>query len=73
MCLGKEVPLNSVDTDMTSIVIHTRLPKRTCNGSQPFLPRDDGTVAGQNPPGSSVSTTRGAGKPTLPPMEPRDL
>jgi hypothetical protein len=30
-------------------------------------------VAGQNPPGSSVSTTRGAGKPTLPPMEPRDL
>jgi hypothetical protein len=30
-------------------------------------------VADQNPPGSSVSTTRGAGKPTLPPMEPRDL
>jgi hypothetical protein len=30
-------------------------------------------VAGQNPPGSSVSTTRGAGKPTLPPIEPRDL
>jgi hypothetical protein len=30
-------------------------------------------VAGQNPLGSSVSTTRGAGKPTLPPMEPRDL
>ena len=30
-------------------------------------------VAGQNPPRSSVSTTRGAGKPTLPPMEPRDL
>jgi hypothetical protein len=31
------------------------------------------SVAGQNPPGSSVSTTRGAGKPTMPPMEPRDL
>jgi hypothetical protein len=31
------------------------------------------TVAGQNPPGSSVSTTRGAEKPTLPPMEPRGL
>jgi hypothetical protein len=31
------------------------------------------SVAGQNPPGSSVSTTRGAEKPTLPPMEPRDL
>jgi hypothetical protein len=31
------------------------------------------SVVGQNPPGSSVSTTRGAGKPTLPPMEPRDL
>jgi hypothetical protein len=31
------------------------------------------SVAGQNPMGSSVSTTRGAGKPTLPPMEPRDL
>jgi hypothetical protein len=27
-----------------------------------------GPVAGQNPPGSSVSTTRGAGKPTLPPI-----
>jgi hypothetical protein len=31
------------------------------------------SVVGQNPPGSSVSTTRGAGKPTLLPMEPRDL
>jgi hypothetical protein len=53
MCLGKEVPLNSIGTDMTSIVIHTRLPKRTCNGSQPFLPCDDGTLSAIQLPLSS--------------------
>jgi hypothetical protein len=45
---------------------HPRAPPRPRAIRQPI-------VAGQNPPGSNVSKTRGAGKPTLPPMEPRDL
>jgi hypothetical protein len=38
--LGEEVPLDGIDTGVTSVVFHAHLFKCTSKGHQPFLPLD---------------------------------
>jgi hypothetical protein len=45
MCLGEEVPLDSISTGVTSLTFHAHLPERACNGCQAFLPHDDDTLS----------------------------
>jgi hypothetical protein len=43
--LGKEVPLDDIGMDMTSIAFHAHLPKCTHKGCQSFLPCDHDTLS----------------------------
>jgi hypothetical protein len=44
-CLGEEISLDGIDTDMASIMFRVLRPKHACKGSQSFLPRNHGTLS----------------------------